>query len=94
MNITKELLEKEIVQMESRHNNYRALADQTAGALVVLKDLRTFLDRPEPPEISEENKAVQDALTPEELAEIVAGPGAVVEQISPIADAVKEIKNG
>lgn len=107
MKITKELLDAEIAKMDKRHNHYRALAEQTAGALVVLKDLRVYLDTPDPmPEqgISPENKKVQDALaqkmaakdaiSEDQLAEMVGGKGAKVEDISPISTVKQEIVNG
>jgi hypothetical protein len=92
MQITKELLDQEITNMEARHEQAKAQANQLAGAVVVLKDLRNYLDREEPKaedktEISAENKAIQDreeARSLAEVAEDVAGPGAVAEEPEPI----------
>lgn len=99
MQVTKELIDNDIRGMETQLEQLKAQAAQTAGALAVLKNIREYLDQPEPevvPAISDVNKTVQDdveamsqkeishALTEQELAELVAGPGASVEAIEPI----------
>ncbi len=111
MQITKELLDGEIVTLQFRLKDQEASANKLAGALVVLQDLRRYLDREEEKEkadaeaaakaiaeaeaaknyISEENAAIQKrdedrALSMKQLAEIVAGPGAVAEEPQPFYD--------
>lgn len=55
MEITKELLDAEIVRVQEQHETGSALVNKLAGALSALKDLRGFLDR-EDPAIAEEAK--------------------------------------
>ena len=105
MQITKELLDGEIVTLQFRLKDQEASANKLAGALVVLQDLRRYLDREEEKEkaeveaqveasrnfISEENAAIQkrdeeQALSMQEFAEIVAGPGATAEEPQPYYD--------
>lgn len=99
MQVTKELIDKDIAGLNAQLEQLKAQAAQTAGALSVLKNIREYMDLPEPeavPVISDANKAVQDeveamsqkeishALSEQELADLVAGPGASVEAIEPI----------
>lgn len=93
MKITTELLDNEIATMKARLEQAKASVGQLTGALSVLEDLRKFQAQPEPQpktEISEANAAIQerdqavaDAYSLQEVAEIVAGPGATAE-IEPI----------
>lgn len=95
MQITKELLDTEIAQMQAQLKEVEASANKLAGAVITLQDLRRYMDKEEPPDtttISEENAAIQArdeaamALSLQEFAELVAGPGAVAEEPVAIDD--------
>lgn len=94
MNITAELLDKDIaetkkqmVQFQQTMDQAKALLAQTSGALLVLKNMRAFLDLPEP------TIAEKPAIPIQDIAEAVAGPGAVVEAIDPIPAEVAAVVN-
>jgi hypothetical protein len=90
MQITKELIENDIRQSEATLENLKASMNQYIGAIAVLKNMLAYMDKEEPlpeepsQEISAENKEVQDkieeAMSMQELAEAVAGPGAVADE--------------
>jgi hypothetical protein len=99
--VTKELIESEIKGVEGQIEQLKSSLFQAQGALIMLQGIHQFIEKPEPQvnslDISQVNKAVQDmletkqqkekALSMQEVAELVAGPGAVVE-------AVEEIQHG
>lgn len=101
MQITKELMDSEIQGMENRLAQAKASVSEIAGAITVLRQLRDYMEKPEPnPDfISEENAAIQErdqkrvklmedaeleALEMSEIAELVAGPGAVADEPEPL----------
>lgn len=99
MQITKELMDNEIALMQARLKETEASVNKLTGALVTLQDFRAYLDREEPvaavnvpsTEISPENAEIQArdehrAISIQELAEMVAGPGAIAEEPQPIYD--------
>lgn len=47
MQVTKELIENDIVQTEAQLEQLKAQAAQVAGALAVLRNIRDYLDKPE-----------------------------------------------
>lgn len=63
MQISKELLDNDILQTQSKIEQAMAATNQLAGALAVLKNMRKFLDEIEADKtnISAENKVIQDA---------------------------------
>jgi len=84
MQLTKELVQADIKNLEAQMASL-------SGSLNYARQVLQFLDRPEPTAISPQNAAMQEyeenkqaALTEQEFAEVVAGPGAVVEAIEPI----------
>lgn len=83
MQVTKELIQNDIVAMNSQLETLKAQVAQTTGALSTLQGILAYMEAPDPvppTAISDENKAVQDALTLRQVAEAVAGPGAVAEE--------------
>lgn len=65
MQVTKELLEKEIATMKVRIHDVEASLNNLRGALTVLEDLHRYTEAEEPKAaeqdfISDENKAIQD----------------------------------
>lgn len=128
MQISKELLQNELDQMQARHNEVLASVNKLTGAMLVLKDLLKYLEAEEVREeieakeprqdISKENEQIQardeamqayiqqandpqppahlfqdadeEALTMQEVAEMVAGPGATYEEPQPYVDFPEE----
>lgn len=96
MQITKEQMVSEIAQTKANIENAKAQVHQLTGALVVLENIQKYLDTPTPePEasthISEENRAIQDRdMSMQDLAELVAGPGATAEIEPLMYDAEEE----
>lgn len=98
MQITAELLDKDITETEKQIQQFQNTIDQarnllvqTSGSLLVLKNMRAFLDKPEPTD------AEKPAIPIQEIAEAIAGPGAVVEGIDKVVNAqgmYKEKQNG
>lgn len=88
MQVTKELIENDIKGMKSQIEQLKASLAQSQGALSVLENIVSYMDKEEPvpeapkDEISDANKEVQDnleAMSLQELAEAVGGPGAIAE---------------
>lgn len=108
MQITKELLQQDERNLEAQIEQLKNGLAQSQGALQTIKGILAFLDREEVEaksevaqeaqprtDISETNKAVQDAVEARmhadaiplsEIAEAIAGAGAVVEAIEPLGD--------
>lgn len=97
MEITKELVQKDINALELQVVQMEAIVNKQRGSLDTLKNILAYMNKPEEPEISPENKAVQEKVEAEQkaaaeleavplkdIAEAVAGPGAVVEGIDEI----------
>lgn len=57
MQVTKELVENDIKGMEAEFEQLKARVAQAAGALNVLKNMRDYLDKPEP-EVKQEEVVV------------------------------------
>lgn len=85
MQITAEILDADIIETERQIKQFQqtalqaqALLAQSSGALLVLQNMRAFLDKPEPTDAEKPAIPIQD------IAEAVAGEGAVVEEIAPV----------
>lgn len=85
MQVTKELIENDIVALKAQVEQIKASMASTMGALSALEGVLAYMNRPEPAptlDISDTNKAVQEsleAISLQDIAEEIAGPGAEVE---------------
>lgn len=86
MQVTTERLQAEMVGLEARLKETEASANKIAGAILMLKDVMAFLELPEAQDntkISAENAKIQardEAVSLQQVAEIVAGPGATADE--------------
>lgn len=115
MKITAEQLQNDITALEGQLEQAKASVAQTTGALSVLRNIKAYVEAPEPVEQTEEQKAEeqnkisdenaeiqktvqdrQDALSLQQVAELVAGPGATAEEptVVKISDGVRMVADG
>lgn len=75
MKVTKELIESDINSMEAQLEQAKGQVNKILGSIATLRGVKEYLEKPEP-EVKEEPPAVPVS----EIAEAVAGPGAVAEE--------------
>lgn len=85
MKITAEVLDNEIKGMQQQKWQYEALVAKADGALTVLQGLRTYLDK-------EEVKAVEQALSEQQVVEAVGGVGSKSEGVE-VVNALGKYEN-
>lgn len=79
MQITKELLTNDILALEGNVENLKAQLAQAVGALTTLKNVREYLEKPEP-EVEKEAEKSVDVVEEKVVEKVVDGHGKYVEK--------------